>query len=531
MPRRLLAAGLLVWLLAGCMQQYTPRQLAATAATQGCWPYGHAQPPPTRTPLPTTTATTGPGTPTLPPLTPTPGPSQTPVPTWPACTPLPLTPTLTPSPTASPTPWTQPTMQPGTLSDVPPTNLSHQPGTDTAPALAVHPTAGWAAVVWAQWLPEYPDEATIWVRVQHPTTGGWQPAQGVNTGQVREHGGEPAITIDHDGRIHVAFTQDGVPVVTTSPDDGATWDTPTPVPVAGTATALAQLHSDAEGQLHLLLMVQDGCDDCLQYVHAVRPAAGGSWALSWPFPSAGKQLRGDIATVRLADGTLRTVVAVGCRAEGGGCAPGVLVATRDGGGAWRPRLIPGQSQPIPAQVVNWVDVLATTATDGTQLVCVAWGQYSASGVFASCSHDGGATFEPQGVIAFHAVAANEDEPDWDTTDRGYRPELVYSPAADRLVAVWLLREAAPADTSENPAYLVWSWRDRTQPTWWPRIEDPLIEPALRLVATTRRSAARDLRVAVGPTGLAWVAWTEAERDESAEVYVAAWYPAARVMEE
>jgi hypothetical protein len=295
---------------------------------------------------------------------------------------------------------------------------------------------------------------------------------------------------------------------------------------------LYQLHVDQAGDLHLLFSISPAYD-VFQPVHAVY--RNGLWSWQDGLVSGSKALYGDLATVQTSDGLIRTVVAVGCRPEGGGCVTGQpIVVTQDGAGGWVERSIPAVTTRIADQVIDWIDVLGASTANGEVLVCVAWGQYSASGVFASCSQDGGTTFEATTVIAYHdTMAPPETRPEpltptpvWDTTARGYHPALIYDAGTDRLMAVWQLREPAPAGGGESARYLVWSWRDRTATHWTPLIDGAVKEPPLRLLDDTRRSAAQHPRVVVAPNGLAWVVWIEVMLDESIDVYLAPFTPGA-----
>jgi hypothetical protein len=481
-------------------------------------------------------ATPGLGTPTAV-VTPT----STPAPTYAVCTPGPRTPTAPPSPTPSPTPWARPTELPGIISNIAPRNISNQAGYDVEPSIAVHPTAGWAAVVWSNWVWEFPEEATIYVKVQDPLTRVWKRGIGVNTGPVEKGGGSPAIAIDEAGRIHVAFLQDNAPVYTMSSDQGTSWTDPVTIPGAQDGGYFFQLHIDAADQLHVLYATSPAFDE-FSFVHAERPAAGdGTWRWQDRITSGRKVLFGDLTTVQLADGAIRTVVVVGCRT---GCPPGPVVATQDGNGAaWIERTIPEVNIRVSPQVVQWIDTIAFTDRDGEGWICTAWGQYSTSAVHSSCSTDAGTSWTPPDVIAYHAPpealpettpeatptsgeGENEEEPTFGAANYGFRPELLYEPSRNRLVVVWTYLERRGTTGATNPYYLVWSWRDLDSTIWWPRIDAPTLEPPLRLFANTRRNASRNQRLAYGGQGLAWVTWIELEADESIEVYVGPFTPAA-----
>jgi len=541
--RQWVRAGLVLLVLSGC-GRLTASQLGGTATVLGCWPYGLIQPPPPATPVLYLPPTPGSGTPT-PIITATATPTRTPVATFVACTPAPLTPTLTASPTPSPTPWTRPTEQTPGGKDNPPVNMSNMPGYDVEPAIAVHPSDGWPALVWSNWIWEFPDDATVFVKVQDPATGVWRRGSGVNTGSVRKAGGSPGILVDRQGRIHVAFEQDKGPVYTVSTDLGQTWSDPEALPTPGGTQGafFFQLALDSADQLHILYDHADACFDCFHYVHAQRPAAGGE-AWSWQDDLAGgaKQLYGDLTTVTLPNGTIRTIVGIGAGTS-------VRLVTQDGLNApWTPRTIPNQTIRLSPQVVFWVDIISFVDQAGQQQVCTSWAQYSKSGVFSSCSLDAGVTWQDTTVIAFHhepppdptdptpdpeqptpATGDGTDPggtPSFDRSDRGYRPEVLYEPTTDQLLAIWTWRGKAPGNGLANPYTVVYSYRPAHGGAWLPLIDGDTQEPPLALFAATRRNAARSQRLAYRGQGVAYATWIEVERDESIEVYVGAFTPAA-----
>ncbi len=531
--RRLLVGAVLIMLVSACRP--SPSQLAGTAQVLGCWPYGYDQPGATATSLPQPTPT-GAWQPTN---------TSQPAPTYVACTPAPRTPTLTPTLRPTQTPWERPTPISGVGGNSLPTNMSNSAGYDVYPSIAVHPIDGWAAMVWANWLWEFPDEATIFVKVQDPLTKSWGRGLGVNTGSVTKAGGNPALAIDRFGGIHVVFQQDRQPVATVSRDGGVTWTEPQVIPGVADGSFFFRLTIDAADQLHVIYATSTGFDQ-FQYVHAERPiTAAGSW--TWqPIASGTKWLYGDLTTMRLANGTIRTIAVLGCRV---GCGqPGPHVFTQDGrSGAWRERTIPDVTIRIAEQVVQWVDVLLFQDAQGRAWVCTAWAQYSKSGVFSSCSQDNGTTWSSTDIIAYHTEpppdpldpttdplaptptqGATDDGniPSFGKTDRGFTPELVYDAGSNRLMAVWILLDSLDGGRS-TVYYPVWSWQEVGTRGWWPRIDGTTIqEPPLALFSGTRRTGARSIQIAAPPTGgVTWATWMELEADESIEVYAAPFNPA------
>ncbi len=65
-------------------------------------------------------------------------------------------------------PWIRPTPRPAVDTTTELINFSNMPGGDVAPSVAVHPTDGWAAAIWANVPPDDPDDAAVFVKVQDP---------------------------------------------------------------------------------------------------------------------------------------------------------------------------------------------------------------------------------------------------------------------------------------------------------------------------------------------------------------------------
>lgn len=263
-------------------------------------------------------------------------------------------------------------------------------------------------------------------------------------------------------------------------------------------------------------------------MHAQRASDGsGPWVWQDWLINDSKQLYGDIATVPLANGTIRTVVAIGV-------GDGVRIVTQDGrNGPWVARPLSFGGLPIQPQVVAWIDLVAFTDQAGQAQVCVSWGQYSKSGVFVACSRDGGQTWDVPEILATHAAPgaaptpdpaaptpALEDNPSPSegSGQRGFHPELLYEPATDSLMAVWSLLDGSAST-------IVYSYRPAQGGAWLPVMNTITTEPALGVFGATRRSAARNPRLAFAGQGVAMVAWMEVERDENLEVYVGGFLPA------
>src|SRR3712207_3912387 len=76
-----------------------------------------------------------------------------------------------PQPPPAPQPpsaaWVRPTPRPPIATTTRIINVSNMVGTDDAPALSIHPTRGWAAVLWVNHdLDNAPTSSTVYVKTQ-----------------------------------------------------------------------------------------------------------------------------------------------------------------------------------------------------------------------------------------------------------------------------------------------------------------------------------------------------------------------------
>lgn len=504
---------LLLPLLTACGYP-TPDQVAATAQVSGCWPYGFPRPNPTRTPV---------GQP-APSVTPT---AQAPLPT---CTPAPRTPTLTPTIPPTLTPWTRPTDRPPLDTTSQLVNVSNMPGADRHAALAMHPSESWAALAWVNVPPDAPDQAVVYVKVQDPRTKAWRQGVSVTTRPAYGVASHPDLAIDQAGQIHAFFGQDPLRPHYSRSDDGQRWTEPEALPILAGYDPNAlygRIAADPTGQVHVFYALGTGEPDSFEYIHLQRAAdarPGTPWRLDTGIFPGTQHVRLAVAFVPLPNGQIRTVAVTGCNRGCGASQP--MVATQDGSGSWRMTTIPGAAERMPEQNINWVSVLSFRDQSGQAQVCVTWGNYARSGNFASCSQDGGRTWDQTETILF--TPHTEDEA---TSDRGSTPELLYDHASDKLVAVQIYRQAGTPTT----AYPVYSYRRADAETWLPRMDGPTAthEPALRLFPETRRNLAdanAGLRLVYGGSGLALAAWSELEADENGDVYLGLFNPAALLAE-
>ncbi|HEX6291301.1 MAG TPA: hypothetical protein VFZ66_19110 [Herpetosiphonaceae bacterium] len=493
----------------------SPVQLQATAQVAGCWPYGFPRPNPTRTPV-------GVPTPSVTPTTAT---------AMPTCTPAPETPTLTPTIPPTLTPWTRPTDRPPLDTTSQLINVSNMPGADSHAAVALHPSEGWAALAWVNVPPDAPDQAVVYVKAQDARTKAWRRGVSVTTQPAYGFASHPDLAIDEQGHIHAFFGQDPLkPHYSRSTDGGQTWTEPEalPLPAGYAPNALyGRIAVDPAGHLHVFYALETGAPDSFAYIHLQRPAdadPGTPWHVDTGIFPGEKHVRLAIAFVPLANGQVRTVAVTGCNRGCGAAQP--IVATQEGSRPWRVATIPGATDRMPEQNINWTSALSFRDRSGQQQVCIAWGNYAASGTFASCSRDGGRSWGAAETIVF--TPATEDEA---ISDRGSTPELIYEPTSDTLMAVQIYRQAGTPATT----YVVYSYRHAAAKVWLPIMDGPTEthEPALRLFPQTRRSLAdanAGIRVAYAGSGLALAAWSELEADENGDVYLGWFNPSSLLAE-
>lgn len=418
-----------------------------------------------------------------------------------------------------------PTPRPAVDLAARPINTSNLPGADDEPAIAAHPTENWVALAWVNRPPgQEAGAALVYVQVQEATTGAWQPPISVNTAPAAQHASRPDLTIDAAGVIHVVFGQRAggtrfAPHYTRSADGGATWSPPERLRTPADATPdtlAARVAVDPAGAIHIVLLGYLDCFDCFRAFHQTRRAdapAGTAWVLHANIVPGDKQLRVALAFTPRGAGW-RTVVAVACAA---GCGQArAVVATWDGPGtAWQTRRIGGHAERA-GWSPNWVSL---TAIPGG--ACVAWGYYSRSGNYSSCSFDGGDRWEDAKPI----IETPESEGD---VDQGLTPELLYEPSTNSLLAVWAYRQPGESSGRPKTVYLAYSYRRLHEDHWVPDMSGPFRRhqsPLRLLEATPRNLMVGGPRLAYNGGTYAYVAWSELERGGSQEAYVALFNPA------
>ncbi len=404
------------------------------------------------------------------------------------------------------TTWVRPTPRPAVDTTTELINFSNMPGGDVAPSVAVHPTDGWAAAIWANVPPDDPDDATVFVKVQDSTSHIWQPGIGISTAPAYSFASHPDIAIDAQGRIHAVFGQAGLrPHYSRSEDFGRTWTTPEALPLPGGGNGIfLRITVDPAGIVHVLASVAFRIH---LWERAADAPRGSAWQRVDDLFDGADQIRSAMA---FPDGRMLVVAAVGDH-------PAVAVRASS---TWQQH-IPAGSTARPGASVNWVSIVAVPHG-----ACIAWGYYARSANFSSCSFDGGDTWE-----AAKPIIETPDVPDYTNQDTGSTPELVYDPATHIVMSVQLYRQAG----EPMAIFPVYSYRRLVDDHWVPDIAGPYAhhQPALRLFPATRRSLAgtpHGLRVASTGSGLAVATWIEVEGDENLEMYLGWFHPAALLAE-
>lgn len=409
---------LLTILLSSCTASAAVQTSRGYAEEHGCWPYGRYQPPtPTLAPTPTV---------------------QTPVAGYPACTPLPGTPTSTYTPIPQETPQRGPEL--GDYQEVGATA-----GKNTNGTLATNGTL--TAIGWIAWGAG-PDEyvADVWVRVLGPNSS--DRAQSLNTMPVKKGAGGVGVAVLPDNTIVAVFGAGGMNgnpylYIVESKDAGKSWSAPEALPVEagaddddatpepdapdGTSSGggVQALQVDPEGGLHLLYLARDPFR--LGYAH--RPAGETRWRVTDRL-TPGEQLRGALAILPQENGLRRFVLAPQRDSSE------LRILSSDDGVAWTTRTLE-TDRFIRPEVIASLSLLAARRPDGSALVAAAWGQYSKGGVFASISLDGGVYWSEEEPIALHQDGGLCYAEDGNGLSCGYQPSLAYDPTSDRLAVAWV----------------------------------------------------------------------------------------------
>ncbi|HSH78500.1 MAG TPA: sialidase family protein, partial [Herpetosiphonaceae bacterium] len=315
-PRHPLVIVLAFALLAACSApgaQITYRDVRATAVVTGCWPGNY----PTPNPVPVA--------------------SGDPMPTpYRPCASA-GAPVVAPYPTPVPYPTQHPIIVNAGNDLVTALELPFLHHVD----VAVHPSAGWAAVA-SVWTDDYHGSdggpsRRIFVRVFSPVANTWSPARQVNPPPTEDGNGlygGVALGITGDGAVHAvwggAFTS-GKPVwYAQSRDYGTTWSTPQQIGAG--CYSVANMATTLDGQLVVLAL----CTPSTTF--AVRPGlivrrADGTWLPQEDISVDGRW--GSV--VVLGDGPDARAVALLTSANG---SAGHLVQKRLGAaGAWQVRRI------------------------------------------------------------------------------------------------------------------------------------------------------------------------------------------------
>ena len=456
-----LALALAGLLLAACASQVDPALLPdtivlGTATVTGCTGYGTR--PHWRSPTPTGTGTPPTLTPTATPTRPDtcdfctmrPRATRTPI-SWPGpirtCTAAPDEATSTAAPTEESPRFPTvpvPTALAPALGVINPLELPVLEGEAHPGGVATDPF-GRPVLIWSQLNPDPGQETAghVYVALTDVTTGQWLPARSINAEpgiyKIGKSAPEAAIGVAPDGTLYAVYVrstgQQAALAARTSTDRGASWSAPLTLPYASSNDELynVRLVVDAAGQPHVVgLIVQAGCDSakpCGDLVYYER-RPDGSWRAAYrPVTAgAGRQYSVAVATLPLADGRIRTILAW----DEGDTA--IYSSYKDGGaGGWsRPVLISTNHPPIVDYEPGFGGSLqVATCNDGTTTWAWAgWSGYSTGYLAGTWSPDGGATWLPEDLFAYlpHDVSG----PVGGTI---HPPTAYWSPAHHRLLVI------------------------------------------------------------------------------------------------
>ena len=299
--------------------------------------------------------------------------------------------------------------------------------------MAVHPADGRVVLGWVSWgnsvNDDLQDSGQVWVRAQvagamaldQVASDNWQPAMTINpkTAPVNRLVGGLGLTFALSDTVVAAWGDGRTTIYTaTSHDAGATWDFPM---VLGTfAYQVVDLQVDLYGGLHLLTLTPH--PHSLRYSY--RPPQG-DWQPARAFDARSKHLKGALAVLTFPDGTVRRFVVSTVVGD-------IRLAWSDDGVIWQPVPVPTGTFMHERQP-DFPAILAAPR-DAGDVVVVSWSQYSAGGLFAMVSTDGGATWGPQEQVVQYLPDGSC--PRNEGVSCGFHPSLGYSPATDRLALVW-----------------------------------------------------------------------------------------------
>lgn len=403
----------LIGLVVGCDTQPTILQYQQTAEIQGCWTYGAPQP---FIPTPSMTATTNPViTPTstaIPTATPWGNPTATATRrAWVECTPLPATPTRTPTPRPTQTP--RPPETPAAY--IPPPSAGTFEIGDFAGSSGSYrgamSTYGDMVVTWNTWgFAENTYAGDVWYRVYRG--GEWLPAQTVNpTPTAKDYGGVAAVF--QEQRLILIWGDYSQRIwMSESADFGATW-VHTQTTYRGT---VLNLESNSNG-LHLLFKEWQGGEPpqfALRYARFTH----GQWMDEYTFNAFG------YTSVMKADGNVLWVAT----GEDGGTT--VHLYQRVGLTSW-------SEQRVEAGTSTTALDLHIDSHDHVLVLAVGpIGRLEYPRTVVVTSYDGGMTWDTPVILAEAGLDTDRDGNYRSQVRSGYRPFAIYDRTTHAAGIIW-----------------------------------------------------------------------------------------------
>ncbi|HEU4325315.1 MAG TPA: hypothetical protein VFS21_19385, partial [Roseiflexaceae bacterium] len=361
--------------------------------------------------------------------------------------------------------------------------------------LAVHPTAGWPAVLAVNFWNFGSDPAALFARVYDPQAGRWGPVVQLDTGASSLGGDQfhsAAIAVAPDGTVHAAWgasDADGALWASASSDHGASWSAPQRL-ATGCWHVRGLAATPQGGLLVLGICVQTTRDEHGSGPAIIERTPAGTWLPPQPLPVVAWD--GDLVV------TGDQAVALVTPRLGGDTRHTGFLLTRpldQPGASWRLRTVPLLPPGLPPQILGdfaW-HLQGTPTRDGAVFT---WAAYDRAGAFAL--RVVGEQAEPaQAIIADNARTAETGRAIWHVAP-------VFDPGADRLAAIW---GCCGNPLDNQPASLVGGWSQPWSGVWRAALQTTPADEGGPLPLDARRVGALASAQAPG-SRVVWLGWVE-----------------------